>query len=365
MAEIDIQNVSKMFGEVCAVDNLSLKLKSGEFIVLLGPSGCGKTTLLRIIAGLTEPTTGEVMMDGKPITHLPPGQRNLAMVFQNYALFPHMSVERNLSFGMRLRREKMAQINRRVQEVAELLRIGNLLHRYPRELSGGEKQRVALGRALIRQPKAFLLDEPLSNLDPALRVTMRAELRQLHQRLHITTIYVTHDQVEAMTMGDRIAVLNEGKLMQVGEPSELYSKPANLFTATFIGSPSMNTIPATVEASESKLILRAQFLEWKIKLPDKLSLRDIPREVVIGIRPEHIDIVDEKAENALSCEVVLVEELGREEILHLERHGLSLRLVTSAKRRFSAGENIFVAPRAGFIHLFDARTKERLTEEPL
>ena len=365
MPAISLIDISKRYKNVTAVDNLRLEIPHGEFLALLGPSGCGKTTVLRIIAGLTEPTSGEVIMDGKPITHLSPGQRNLAMVFQNYALFPHMSVEHNLSFGMRLRREKPAQINRRVREIAELLRIDHLLHRYPRELSGGEKQRVALGRALIREPKAFLLDEPLSNLDPALRVTMRAELRELHQRFPITTIYVTHDQVEAMTMGDRIAVLNEGKLMQIGEPNELYSKPANVFTATFIGSPSMNIITATAEISERALTLRAQSFQWKIKLRESVILRDTPREVIVGIRPEHLDIVSESAENALCCRVVLVEELGREEILHLQRQGLSLRVVTGVKRAFIAGENISVAPRAGFIHLFDARTKERLIEETI
>ncbi len=363
MAEINLIDICKRYGNLTAVQNLRIEIGDGEFVALLGPSGCGKTTVLRIVAGLTEPTNGEITMDGKPISHLPPGQRNMAMVFQNYALFPHMTVERNLSFGMRLGRVSRAERERRVKEIAELLRITDLLNRFPRELSGGQKQRVALGRALIREPKAFLLDEPLSNLDPALRVTMRSEIRELHRRFPVTTIYVTHDQVEAMTMGDRIAVLNEGKLMQVGKPAELYNRPQNLFTATFIGSPSMNTIPATAEMRDEELFLRGRGLEWRIKLKDKPNFCGTACEVVIGIRPEHLEIVHESAWNSLAGEVVLVEELGREEVIHLQRDGLPLRVITSVKRGFRAGERIFISPILGCIHLFDARTGQRLIQE--
>ncbi|RLE52516.1 MAG: glycerol-3-phosphate ABC transporter ATP-binding protein, partial [Candidatus Methanomethylicota archaeon] len=240
MVKIHLEHVTKVFGEVVAVDDVTLTIREKEFMVLLGPSGCGKTTTLRIIAGLEEPTKGEVYIDDQPVTYLPPKDRDIAMVFQNYALYPHMKVYDNIAFPLKLRKYPKEEIDKMVKEVAEMLHIEDLLDRMPKQLSGGEQQRVALARALIRRPKAFLLDEPLSNLDAKLRVVMRAELKRLQKELGVTTVYVTHDQAEAMTMADRIAVMKDGKVLQVGSPADVFNKPVNLFVAGFIGSPPMN-----------------------------------------------------------------------------------------------------------------------------
>jgi len=343
------------------VDDISLEVADGEFMALVGPSGCGKTTLLRLIAGLTELTSGEILMDSRPITHLPPGQRNLAMVFQNYALFPHMTVERNLSFGLRLKRVAARERQRRVKEIAALLRIEGLLSRFPRELSGGQRQRVALGRALMRQPRGFLLDEPLSNLDPALRVEMRAEIMRLHERYPVTTIYVTHDQVEAMTMGQRLAVLNEGRLMQVGKPLELYERPDNIFTASFIGSPSMNLLDFELSRTGDELTLRSESV-GELRLPATVldPQGQLPVRVVLGVRPEHLHPVAADSPNAFACELVLVEQLGREQFLHLQRQGVSLRCVVSNDSRVTAGQVVWVAPDPHRCHLFDAASGIRI-----
>jgi len=361
VGNIELKGVCKHFGTVKAVDDVSLSVSDGEFVVLVGPSGCGKTTLLRLIAGLAELNAGEILMDGKLISHLPPGQRNLAMVFQNYALFPHMTVERNLSFGMRLRGIPAAERGQRTQEISRLLHIDDLLKRFPRELSGGQRQRVALGRALMRQPRAFLLDEPLSNLDPALRVEMRAEIIHLHERYPITTVYVTHDQVEAMTMGQRLAVLNEGRLMQVGKPLELYERPDNVFTASFIGSPAMNLVEFDVVSSDDDVSLRSGEL-GELTLPaSALRLQvAIPERVILGVRPEHLRPASDGSPNALSCKVVLVEQLGREEFLHLERNGVSLRCVVTNDFHAVAGDTIHVAPDPEHCYLFDPETEERI-----
>src|SRR5213596_2841634 len=247
MAGIVLEGVSKVFAsDVVAVDDLSLEIGDGEFMVLVGPSGCGKSTILRILAGLEEVTAGEVYIDGKQVTDLPPKQRDVAMVFQNYALYPHMSVEQNLGFGLKLRKTPKVEIKRRVDDVAKILGLDPLLKRKPAALSGGQRQRVAMGRAMVREPRAFLMDEPLSNLDAKLRVSIRAELARLHDRLGVTTVYVTHDQVEAMTLGQRVAVMREGVLQQCDTPQNLFLHPANLFVAAFMGSPSMNLVDATV-----------------------------------------------------------------------------------------------------------------------
>src|SRR5881296_1119364 len=249
VAEIVLDNVSKVFsGGVVAVDDISLEIASGEFLVLVGPSGCGKSTLLRMIAGLEDVTAGSILIDGRNVTELPPRSRDIAMVFQNYALYPHMSVRENLGYGLKVRKTVKSVASQRVSEVAELLGLDELLDRRPAALSGGQRQRVAMGRAIVREPKAFLMDEPLSNLDAKLRVSMRAQLAELHARLGTTTVYVTHDQVEAMTLGQRVAVLRDGILQQVDTPQTLFRRPSNLFVAAFIGSPSMNLVEATVEA---------------------------------------------------------------------------------------------------------------------
>ena len=256
MAEIDLDRVSKVFpGGVAAVDDVSLRIEDGEFIALVGPSGCGKSTLLRSIAGLEEISTGEIRIGGRDVTDLAPRHRDIAMVFQSYALYPHMSVRQNLGYGLKVRRMPKAETARRVEEVAAMLGLDELLDRRPAQLSGGQRQRVAMGRAIVRQPQAFLMDEPLSNLDAKLRVGMRASLAQLHQQLGVTTVYVTHDQVEAMTLGQRVAVMRSGRILQVAEPQRLYADPVDLFVAAFIGSPAMNLVEATIEEAGARSLV--------------------------------------------------------------------------------------------------------------
>src|SRR5665648_641437 len=281
MADVSFQDVTKEFpGATVAVDRLTLDIPDGEFMILVGPSGCGKTTALRLVAGLETATSGTIRIAGKNITHLSPRDRDIAMVFQNYALYPHMTVYRNLAFGLRQRKTARAEVDRRVTEVSAMLGLDELLARRPAQLSGGQRQRVAMGRALVREPKAFLLDEPLSNLDAKLRVQMRAELKRLHQQLNITTIYVTHDQVEAMTLGDRLAVMSAGKLQQVGTPQDVYERPTNVFVAHFIGSPPMNLLHAMVAEGG-----RAQAGDLSVDLPQ------VPAgPCIVGIRPDSLSL---------------------------------------------------------------------------
>jgi multiple sugar transport system ATP-binding protein len=285
VAGIVLERVSKLFAsDVVAVDDLSLEIGDGEFMVLVGPSGCGKSTILRILAGLEEVTAGEVYIDGRQVTDLPPKQRDVAMVFQNYALYPHMSVEQNLGFGLKLRKTPKTEIKRRVAEAAKILGLEPLLARKPVALSGGQRQRVAMGRAMVREPKAFLMDEPLSNLDAKLRVQMRAQLAKLHDTLKTTTVYVTHDQVEAMTLGERVAVMRDGVLQQVDTPQNLYGNPANLFVAAFIGSPPMNLVEANV--SDGKVA----FAGFEIPMPHGRDLGDHRgRTLILGIRPSDLE----------------------------------------------------------------------------
>jgi multiple sugar transport system ATP-binding protein len=311
MAKIVLDRVSKVFGsDVVAANNVSLEIGDGEFMVLVGPSGCGKSTILRILAGLEEVTAGEVYIGDTQVTDLPPKERDVAMVFQNYALYPHMTVEQNVGFGLRLRKTPKGEMQRRVQDVANILGLDPLMQRKPGELSGGQRQRVAMGRAMVREPRAFLMDEPLSNLDAKLRVQMRAQLSLLHERLATTTVYVTHDQVEAMTLGQRVAVLKDGVLQQVDTPQNLYMHPANLFVAAFIGSPPMNLVEATVSAG------RVAFGGYDIALPEG---RDLPayrgRTVILGIRPSDLeDVAVWQNQQLPTIEVTaeVTEELGSE-----------------------------------------------------
>jgi multiple sugar transport system ATP-binding protein len=311
MAKIVLDRVSKVFGsDVVAVNNVSLEIGDGEFMVLVGPSGCGKSTILRILAGLEEVTAGEVYIGDTQVTDLPPKERDVAMVFQNYALYPHMTVEQNLGFGLRLRKMPKDELKRRVQDVANILGLDPLMLRKPGELSGGQRQRVAMGRAMVREPQAFLMDEPLSNLDAKLRVQMRAQLSLLHERLTTTTVYVTHDQVEAMTLGQRVAVLKDGVLQQVDTPQNLYMHPTNLFVAAFIGSPPMNLVEATVSAG------RISFAGFEIALPQG---SDLPmyqgKTVILGIRPSDLeDTAVWHNEQLPTIEVTaeVTEELGSE-----------------------------------------------------
>jgi multiple sugar transport system ATP-binding protein len=279
VGEIVLESVTKEFlGGVRAVDDVDLRISDGEFMVLVGPSGCGKTTLLRSIGGLETVTGGKILIDGRDVTKAPPAQRDLAMVFQNYALYPHMTVRENLGYALRVRKLKKAEVKRRVEEAAKLLGLEQLLDRRPRALSGGQMQRVAMGRAIVREPKAFLMDEPLSNLDAKLRVSMRTSLQQLHQRIGVTTVYVTHDQVEAMTLGDRVAVMRDGRVQQVDVPAKLYDEPANLFVAAFIGSPAMNLVQATLTGDTLQI--------GSLTIPVDGSRRPADGRVIAGIRPE-------------------------------------------------------------------------------
>jgi multiple sugar transport system ATP-binding protein len=311
MARIVFEGVTKEFGEeVVAVDDLSLEIEDGEFMVLVGPSGCGKSTILRMLAGLEEVTAGEIWIDDKQVTDLSPKERDIAMVFQNYALYPHMTVEENIAFGLKLRRVPKDERGRKAREVAHVLAIEHLLERKPVALSGGQRQRVAMGRAMIREPVAFLMDEPLSNLDAKLRVQMRAELARLHERLRTTTVYVTHDQVEAMTLGDRVAVLRDGLLQQVDTPQRLFARPVNLFVAAFVGSPPMNLVEGTIERGA------VSFAGFRLPLGERTNLSgDEGRTVIVGIRPsdlEDADVWTTSGATILDVEVDITEELGSE-----------------------------------------------------
>ncbi len=320
MASVRLQHLVKRFpAGHTAVAGLSLDVQDGEFVVLVGPSGCGKTTALRIVAGLETPTMGHVHIGETDVTDLPPGERDVAMVFQNYALYPHFTVRENIEFPLRMRRVDAPERLRRAREVAESLGIGDLLARRPAELSGGQRQRVALARALVREPAVFLFDEPLSNLDAQVRAATRAELVRLHRRLGLTIIHVTHDQVEAMSMAQRVAVMHEGKLEQCAPPMEVYSTPATLFTARFIGAPAINTIPGRVEGSAS----RTTFVG-----PLTIPVHAAPGDVTLAIRPEHITLVDH--DGAVGATVTLVELLGAETIVHLAlSDGTELRARTT------------------------------------
>jgi sn-glycerol 3-phosphate transport system ATP-binding protein len=305
VATVEFRGVTKRFDDVVAVDDLSLAIADGEFMVLVGPSGCGKTTALRMVAGLEKPTTGEIVIGDRVVNDEGPGRRDIAMVFQNYALYPHMTVERNLGFGLRQRRMPRAQIDARVREVSALLELDDLMKRKPAQLSGGQRQRVAMGRALARHPRAFLLDEPLSNLDAKLRTQLRAELKRIHHLLPTTSIYVTHDQVEAMTLGDRIAVMARGRIQQLGAAQELYDTPANLFVAGFIGSPPMNLVPGTVRSG----VLEAGGARMPHAAPDG--------DVVLGVRPERLHpAASADPRPAFEIAVGVVEPLGSEVIVH-------------------------------------------------
>jgi multiple sugar transport system ATP-binding protein len=307
MAAIELEHVTKVFsGGVVAVDEVSLRVEDGEFMVLVGPSGCGKSTLLRAIAGLEDITSGAISIGGRDVTDLAPRHRDIAMVFQSYALYPHMSVRQNLGYGLKVRRTSKAEVRRRVDEVATLLGLDDLLARKPAQLSGGQRQRVAMGRAIVREPQAFLMDEPLSNLDAKLRVGMRASLAQLHQALGVTTVYVTHDQVEAMTLGQRVAVMRDGRILQVDAPQHLYEQPRDLFVAGFIGSPAMNLVEATIQDGD------VVFGEFRVPLAAARRPAARSGRVVLGIRPESFEDVAFAAAElpAIDVSVVVLEELG-------------------------------------------------------
>ena len=363
MAEITLEGVTKTFeGGVAAVDDVTLSIGDGEFLALVGPSGCGKSTLLRTIAGLEDVSSGTISIGERDVTDLAPRHRDIAMVFQSYALYPHMTVRQNLGYGLKVRRAPKAEIQARVEEVAKLLGLDELLHRRPAQLSGGQRQRVAIGRALVRQPAAFLLDEPLSNLDAKLRVQMRREIARLHRQLGTTMIYVTHDQVEAMTLGDRIAVLNSGRLQQVDTPAALYGSPANSFVASFIGTPPMNLVPGRLVAGSPARFEAAGGISLALGDRGQTALAGAQERVVLlGVRPEDLARATDSADGAaLATRVELVELLGGEGLVHLAAGSVELTARIPAPVP-AAGDAFAVRIPPDRMHFFDATTTERIS----
>lgn len=362
MAEVEFKGVSKRFGPVSVIEDLDLQVRDREFMVLVGPSGCGKSTALRMLAGLEEVSAGTISIDGRRVNELPPKDRDIAMVFQSYALYPHLTVRGNLEFGLRMRKTPGGEMAARVREAAQVLDIAALLDRKPKELSGGQRQRVALGRAIVRKPAVFLFDEPLSNLDAKLRVQMRGELTRLQQRLATTSIYVTHDQVEAMTMGHRIAVMRAGKLQQVGTALEVYERPANLFVANFIGTPPMNLVAAAIAEGGAALAAGA------FRLPVPASLRSLTAgrdglRVVCGFRPENLRdaAVGGRGEtHRIEMAVELVELLGHEVVVHGRIGEALLVAKTDPHRAPAAGGSMALDLELDRLHLFDATSERRL-----
>jgi multiple sugar transport system ATP-binding protein len=355
MASVTIQAVKKNFGDVPILHGVDIDIQDGSFTVLVGPSGCGKSTLLRMIAGLEQINGGEILIGDKRVNDLPPKERDIAMVFQNYALYPHMTVRDNMAFSLSLAKADKATIESKVKRAAEILALVPLLERYPRQLSGGQRQRVAMGRAIVRDPQVFLFDEPLSNLDAKLRVAMRSEIKELHQRLKTTSIYVTHDQIEAMTMGDKIVVMRDGRIEQTGSPLELYDRPANQFVAGFIGSPAMNFLPG---------ILRRSAGAARVEFPDGTQL-DAPvraggndgQPVVYGTRPEHLSLADG---GGIPSKVVVMEPTGMDTFVSCRHEGTEISAVFRERHDFAPGTIIHLQPDLQRAHLFDASTGQRL-----
>src|SRR5437773_2195207 len=348
MATVSFERVEKAYGTTKVIHGVGFDIHDGEFMVLVGPSGCGKSTLLRMLAGLEEIDGGAIAIDGKVVNDTESKDRDIAMVFQSYALYPHMTVRANMAFSLKLRNADAAVIAERVAKASKILNLDAYLERFPRELSGGQRQRVAMGRAIVRDPKVFLFDEPLSNLDAKLRVAMRAEIKALHQRLKTTTVYVTHDQVEAMTMADRIAVMNEGRIEQLGAPLERYDRPANLFVAQFIGSPAMNVFDGTLKNGA----IEALGARW----PAPQNRGSDGQAVKYGIRPEHLQL----GRDGVPAEVVVVEPMGHETELLVRINDIDLIVVMHGRSAHAPGERIFLAPQAANAHLFDAASGRRL-----
>ncbi|HET6381659.1 MAG TPA: ABC transporter ATP-binding protein [candidate division Zixibacteria bacterium] len=362
MAEIRLEGVTKLFKQVRAVDDVSLTISEGEFMVLLGPSGCGKTTLLRSVAGLEQIDAGRVLIGGRDVTYLPPRKRNIAMVFQSYAVFPHMTVFDNIAFGLRMRKASRAEIRRRVQEAAELLHIEGLLDRYPSQTSGGQRQRIAVARALAMQPQVLLMDEPLSNLDALLRLEARAELKRLLSEIGSTTIYVTHDQVEAMSMGDRVAVMRAGKLVQVDEPLAIYDRPADRFVGGFIGNPPMNFLPVTVSQRDGAAVATvADAGEVRVDARDGLAGRSGP--LLLGIRAENIEIAPLRGGEALHGRVLVVEPLGSHNLVTLRVGGELLKAITRPDEHLDPDQEVAITIDSERIRWLDARSEVALAHD--
>jgi ABC-type sugar transport system ATPase subunit len=351
---IELVEVSKRYSAgSSALQQISLNIHSGEFLVFLGPSGCGKSTILKIIAGLEDATEGEVYINGRLANYIAPKERDVAMVFQNYALYPHMTVEQNIGFPLRMRRAPKAETRKRVQEVAGVLDLDQMLGKYPDQLSGGQRQRVALGRALIRNPIAFLLDEPLSNLDALLRVQMRDELIKFHRQIKRTVVYVTHDQVEAMTMAHRIVVMRQGAIQQVGTPREVFNRPANTFVATFVGTPQMNLMPGSLEDSPETVMFTGIF---RLPLGRRFPLPDNRQNVTLGIRPEDISLVSESESGGLPGRVTLVEPIGSDTYVSVEtERDITIKARVPASTELQEGDRLRVIVAPEKVHLFDAQ----------
>ena len=354
MAEVILRNIVKSFGAVHVIKGVDLDIETGEFVVFVGPSGCGKSTLLRLIAGLEDITSGEMKIDGELVNEVPPSKRGIAMVFQSYALYPHMTVYNNMAFGMKLARASKEEIDKRVRGAAQILQLTHLLDRLPKQLSGGQRQRVAIGRAIVRNPKVFLFDEPLSNLDAALRVATRIEIAKLHEDMSGTTmIYVTHDQVEAMTLADRIVVLNAGKIEQVGAPMELYHRPANLFVARFIGSPAMNTVACTVEAANGDARVHAEG-GGSVRVSAKIPSGSVGRPGILGVRPEDLTLANGQTP-IFKGTVMLVEKLGEVTMLYVNVPGAKEPVIAklAGDAVVERGAEVGLTTAVGNLHVFD------------
>ena len=363
MAKVELKGIVKKFGDITAVDHINLTARDKEFLVLVGPSGCGKTTTLRMICGLDEVTEGQIFIGNSDVTKIPPKDRNIAMVFQNYALYPHMTVYKNIAFGMKVRKTRKEDIDQRVKRGAQMLGIEDLLDRKPRQLSGGQKQRVAMGRAMVRNPEVFLFDEPLSNLDAKLRTQMRVELIKLHQRIQTTVVYVTHDQIEAMTLAHRIVIMNDGVIMQQGTPKEVYHSPQNIFVADFIGNPAMNFL--NVELTEEKGTLYVIEKNFKLAVPSSLHERfhkAIGKKVVLGLRPENI--YDKKLTNRfpgyelLQAQIEVIEAVGPETILHASCDSTQFIACVDHKTDAERGATMDLLIDMNQIHIFDKATEK-------
>ena len=364
MSSVSLTNIVKSFGPITVVHGIDLEVQEKEFVVLVGPSGCGKSTTLRMIAGLEEITEGDLWIDGRRMNRIAPKDRDVAMVFQNYALYPHLNVAENIAFGLRIRKEPKPKIEASVKEVSSILGLTEYLQRRPSDLSGGQRQRVAMGRAIVRRPKVFLFDEPLSNLDAKLRTQMRAEIKLLHKRLGVTSIYVTHDQVEAMTLADRIVVMHEGRIEQIGTPMELFLNPANAFVAGFLGSPPMNQIRATVAAGSNGPM--AQIAGQKLPLPPLPDLQNgVGREVIVGIRPEFAAAATDDVPDQIRIDLELVETLGSEALLHANLGGDPFVIRTETLGKLGVLDSVTgftVAP--DLIKVFDGQTGTVLASQP-
>ena len=355
MASVSFRKIEKAFGKTKIIHGISFEIQDGEFVVLVGPSGCGKSTLLRMLAGLEEITAGEIAVDDRVVNELESKDRDIAMVFQSYALYPHMTVRDNMAFSLKLRKADETLTSERVNKAAKILNLDVLLDRYPRELSGGQRQRVAMGRAIVRDPKVFLFDEPLSNLDAKLRVSMRAEIKALHQRLKTTTVYVTHDQIEAMTLADRIVVMHDGIIEQIGTPLELFDRPRNLFVAQFIGSPSMNVFEGTLRGSNGQFSVEALGAKWPV---ERVSQGRDGQTVSYGIRPGDISI--SSSGQGIEAKVIVVEPTGAETELLLEVGGTQIVTVMHGRTNAKPDDIVRLSIDANKAHIFEAQTGKRL-----